>query len=37
MDKSQIQEYISALVDKEIFDLSHDEVDFLQTLAHERP
>ncbi len=37
MNEEQVPEYISALADKEISDLTKEELDFLQRMVHERP
>ena len=37
MKPEDLSEYISALVDKEIADLTDDETEFLQRMVHERP
>ena len=37
MKAEEVPEYISALVDKEITDLTDEEVDVLQRMVHERP
>ena len=37
MKPEEVSEYISALVDKEIADLTDEEVEFLQRMVHERP
>ncbi|MBL0173982.1 MAG: hypothetical protein IPP94_01750 [Ignavibacteria bacterium] len=37
MQREDVPEYISALVDKEVTDLSDDEVELLQRMVHERP
>ncbi len=37
MSDEQLNEYISALADKESSGLSDEEVDFLQHVVHERP
>lgn len=37
MNIDDIHEYVTALVDKEVADLTTEEIDFLQRMVHEQP